>query len=222
MVLTGPKDIAVVIFTGQFKSLKHKLIMKNKPKISKIKNSDSLIGKQLPSHLDGGASGRAVEEILENEFGFQINTGAGADIPDWNLEVKTRCTSATSPQTVATMSADDIVCTPYEDSIVAEKLQQQLRIKHNEYNIITSADVYDFSKPFIQEELKKAYEHGRNQIRNNESVGCTSCKGGYLGYFEQCHSPRSSAYSFRLSLGQMRKLESMAKSTFTSLFREEV
>lgn len=195
--------------------------MKNKPKVARLKNSESLIGRQLPSHLDGGASGWAVEEILEREFGLQINPGAGADIPDWNLEIKTRCTSATSPQTVATMSPEDIIKTPYEDSIVAQKLQQQLRIKHNEYNIITSAEVYDFDKPFIQQELKKAYEHGRNQIYANTSIGCTSCRGGYLGYFEQCHLPRSNDYSFRLSSGQMKKLESMARSTFTSLFTEE-
>ena len=65
----------------------------------------------------------------------------------------------------------------------------------------------------------KRNEHGRKQIINNPDIGYTEYSG-YWGYFEQCHLPNSTAYSFRISGADMNKLEDMAQSTYNDLFEE--
>jgi hypothetical protein len=150
-------------------------------------------------------------------LGVTINKGAGADILAYGLEVKTRKETASSAQTVATMSIKDIINTPYKESNIYQKFQQQLRIKTNELDIIVSAEIYDFDQPQIQDLVEQGYEFARKQIITNNCIGYTSYVG-HWGYFEQCHLPNCDAYSFRFSKQDMEDLESMAHSTFSTLF----
>jgi hypothetical protein len=189
--------------------------MKNTVKVKQFKLSEQLIGLQLPTNKEGHA-GRALESVLES-LGVPINKGSGADILAYGLEVKTRKETASSAQTVATMSIEDIINTPYKNSNVYKKFQQQLRVKTNELDIIVSADIYDFDQPQIQDLIESAYEHARKQIVANNHIGYTSYVG-HWGYFEQCHLPQSDSYSFRFSAQDMKDLESMAHSTFDVLF----
>jgi hypothetical protein len=189
--------------------------MKNPAKVKQFKLAQQLIGQQLPTNKDGHA-GRALELLLET-LGVTINKGAGADILAYGLEVKTRKETASSAQTVATMSIKDIINTPYKNSNVYKKFQQQLRIKTNELDVIVSANIYDFDQPQIQDLIESAYEYARKQIVANNHIGYTSYVG-HWGYFEQCHLPQSDSYSFRFSVRDMEDLESMAHSTFGVLF----
>ena len=187
---------------------------KNIARVKEFKLSKKLIGHQLPTNIDGHA-GRALEKLLES-YGVPISQGPVADIEVYGLEVKTRKLTATSAQTVATMSIGDIIATPYKQSIIYHKLQQQLRIKTNELDIIVEAEVYDFDQPQIQDHIERGYEHGRQLIIANNNIGYTPYDG-YWGYFEQCHKG-STSYSFRFSGPDMDALEDMTKSTFGSIF----
>jgi len=192
--------------------------MKNQAKVKVFKLAGQLIGQQLPTN-QGGHAGRAAEDLVEQLLGITLNRGKGTDVKIWGWEIKTRKRTATSAQTVCTMSSNDIVILPYKSSPVYEKLQQQLRIYTNELDIIDEAVVVDFDQPHIQELIESAYEHGRKQIVNNPDIGYTEYSG-YWGYFEQCHLPNSTAYSFRISGADMDRLEDMAQSTFSVLFEE--
>jgi hypothetical protein len=192
--------------------------MRNTARVKQFKLAQQLIGKQLPTNKDGHA-GRALESLIES-FGITVNHGAGADILAYGLELKTRKESATSAQTVATMSIDDIISTPYKQSNIYKKFQQQLRIKTNDLDIIVSAEIYNFDQPQIQDLVESGYEFARKQIIANNCIGYTSYVG-HWGYFEQCHLPQSDAYSFRFSKQDMDDLESMAHSTFGVLFTYE-
>jgi hypothetical protein len=178
-----------------------------KPKLKKIKFSNQLIGEKLPTNHNGLA-GLAAENLLESK-GLKINHGPGPDLLEFGAEIKTRKKSATSAQTVCTMSAVDIINTPYKLSPVYNKIKQQFKI--------ISALVYDFDKPFIQEFLERAYEHSRAQIKNNLNIKCCGSAGEWA-YFEQCHLPKSKNYSFRIRPSIMKKLESMAVSTYDKIF----
>ena len=186
-----------------------------KAKIKKIKIVDHLIGIKLPTNLDGHA-GRAAEDILE-EAGIKINRGFGPDMLDWGIEVKTRKKSATSAQTITAMYVDDIINTPYKESNVYKKFQQQLRIKTNDDDIIVEADLYDFDQPQIQELIESAYENGRQILSKNKNLGYTPYSG-FWGYFEQTKKDRDGLYDFRISDPDMLSLEMMAKSTFKNHF----
>jgi homoserine dehydrogenase len=185
-----------------------------KSKVIKMKLINQLIGVKLPTNIDGHA-GRALEKILESA-GIKINRGAGPDILIWGIEVKTRKKSATSPQTIASMSPDDIISTSYYRSNVYKKFQQQLRIKTDDNDVIIEADLYDFDQPQIQQLIAEAYEHGRKLISQNKNIKYTPYEG-YWGYFEQT-KPGSDCYDFRVSDSAMESLERMAKSTFTKHF----
>lgn len=187
--------------------------MKN-ARVKVFKLADDLIGKQLPTNL-GGHAGRALEDLLES-MGIEINRGQGCDWKVHNLEVKSRDLDATSPQTVATMSPEDIKTVAYKDSVVCEKFQQQLRVYTRDC-VIVDARVHDFSDAHIQKLIELAYNNAQAQFilgTNGDYV-----YGSEYGYFERTN-PKSKSYSFRINTGAFEKLEAMAASTYSDLFEE--
>jgi len=186
-------------------------------KIKSIKILPELIGVELPPTF-GGASGRAAEDLLE-ELGFPINRGSGCDLGD--VEIKTRDTDAISAQTVATSTIQSIIEKEYKDSAIYKKFQKQLRIKTEE-NIIKSAEIYDFSPPFIQDLIEEAYNEGRKRIIQyyKDSNGCVDkipnwVTGTKWGNFEH---KNSNSWDFRIPNDRMEELEKMATSNFSSIF----
>jgi hypothetical protein len=97
-------------------------------KIKEVKFLPDLIGRALPSKAFGRA-GRAFEDMLEEDYGITVNRGKGPDNPMFGIDYKTRDLDSVSPQTIASMSVSDIIKTPYRESNVFEKFQQQIRIK---------------------------------------------------------------------------------------------
>ena len=182
--------------------------------IKSFKLANQLIGIKLPTNLDGHA-GREVERILE-DMGVPINRGAGPDILQFGLEIKTRKLSATSAQTVTAMHPEDIISTAYFDSPVYKKIQQQLRIYTNDDNVIVRAEVFNFDQPQIQELLESAYEHGRKIIAANPNIGYTPYSKQW-GFFEQTKKDRPE-YDFRVTNTMMEGLEGMARSNFKNIF----
>ena len=188
--------------------------MKTPLKVKALKISQKLIGLKLPTNLHGHA-GRALEQILEDN-NIKINRGYGVDIEILGVEVKTRELGATSSQTIADMSLDDIINNDYHKSHVYEKCQRQFRV-HTNNNVIVSAEIYDFSTKPIQTLLETAYNHARQQLIKNKGLTYTNYNGFY-GYFEKCAGHTS--YSFRLSNTDMKTIEKMAKCTYTTMFSE--
>jgi hypothetical protein len=184
-----------------------------KAKIKSLKFIDSLIGQYVPP-TENGHAGRAVEVLLER-MGVPINRGHGPDVLVFGLEIKTRDVDAVSPQTIADMSLDSIIGTPYSASHVCEKFQQQLRVYVKNQRII-SAKIYDFSLPHIQHKIELAYEHARTQLTNHPYLESTSCKGKYFGYFEKCVGKNT--YSFRLTPQHFIDIENMSTSNFKQLY----
>jgi hypothetical protein len=183
----------------------------NMVKVTKIKKN--FVGRKVPpKHC--GAAGRAIENMFDDQV-HAISRSQGADVPKLGLEIKTRDKDSTSPQTVAKMSAEDIVNTPYDLSIVCEKMQQQFRVKTQDQTIVDNT-VYDFSKPEIQDLLRAAYENGRQAIAASKGVE-KYVYGSKYGYFEKTSA--SNSYAFRLSDNAMRTLEKMALSNYHNLFR---
>jgi len=186
-------------------------------KIKKLKLTKQILGKDLGTNQSGHA-GRQMENILE-DMGVDINRGHGPDIQKFGLEVKTRDRDAISAQTIADMHLDDIISTDYARSHVREKFQQQLRV-YTEEGTVTDADVYDFSAPWIQHSIEKAYEHARQQLAQTKAAGyhvsCTRVDG-HFGYFES-RTASPNTYSFRVSNANMNRLERMTQSTFGRFF----
>lgn len=188
-------------------------------KFKEIKILKDLIGRKLPPYQFGQA-GRAFEDIMEEDYGVQVNRSTGVDDPRFKIEYKTRDLDAVSPQTVATMSVEEIIATPYYQSAIFKKFQQQIRIKTRNMTIV-EAELYDFSPKQIQEVIGRAYEHARAQLTANPSLIRTASGNegtGYWGYFEATNKSSPNSRSFRINPNAMDDYEDMATSTFNNIF----
>lgn len=178
------------------------------------------VGTDIPFRQRSGNVGRWAEEQLADN-GYTMSNGKGVDIPGLGVECKTRKVESNSPHTVATMTAEDIVNTKYEDSVIFEKFQQQYRVHYsNEGQVVLSSEIYDFSDPYIQERIREAYEAGRKVIAEELSDGGWSkyIRGGDFGQFEITDS--GNGYRFRVPHSGMKKIENMSKGApmFNTLF----
>ena len=162
-----------------------------------------------------GNVGKWYEDQLASK-GFRMNSGQGIDIPDLNVENKTRKRSSKAPHTTGTMTYDNIINTPYERSSISQKLQQQNRMEYdNTFNVVTDESVYDFRDPEIQQKLKESYENARSILRQQGGPAPGTIVGGAFGSFEW---KSGNTYAHRISDSGMRQMKSMAKSTFNDLF----
>lgn len=176
-------------------------------KVKKIKKdfTGTLLSK------DHSRRGREFEQVLA-QSGFRINTGCGVDLPDLDVEVKTKDVNSTSANTVGTMTYEDICNKSYEESGIFEKIQRQFRVETNNGTIVNQA-IFDFSKPFIQDVIKDAYESAREKMIAGDKSSYIS--GSAYGYFEQ---KTENSWAFRISVPAMKKLEKMSTSTFERFF----
>lgn len=174
-----------------------------------------IVGETVPPKTHG-AAGRDIENKLCAQ-GFPMSNQPGPDIPAVGLEVKSRDIDSTSAQSVGSMLPEDIISTPYPKSVICKKLQQQYRVKHKD-QVIVSAEVYDFSPSYIQDRIERSYEAARQKIIAGD---CSDyVYGGPYGYFERTVKG-SRSYQFRVADGAVKKLESMASSTFNKFFTFE-
>ena len=103
-----------------------KMTQSPKPRVKKIKSR--LVGKKVS--LKPVQRARELEEAIA-DIGFTLNLGRGVDLPEVGIDIKTRDVDAVSPHTVASMTADSIVATPYRYSNVFDKIQKQHRNCNN-------------------------------------------------------------------------------------------
>jgi hypothetical protein len=185
-------------------------------KIKKLNTgSDTLV---LPKQSKGneGNVGKFYEKHLA-DMGFSMNAGQGVDIPGLNIENKTRNRDSRAFHTVGTMTYDNIINTPYEQSTICQKLQQQNRVEYdNTFNVVTNESVYDFRDPDIQKRLKDSYENARSILRQQGGPGPGTIVGGQYGVFEW---KSGNTYAHRIPDSGMKKMKVMAKSTFNDLFQ---
>jgi hypothetical protein len=182
--------------------------------MAKIKQVKHLVGQSVPPKTHG-AAGREVEEIMAAHGWPMDRHGQGIDVPEYGFEVKSRDLDSTSAQSIGKMLPEDIKVTPYSNSPIHDKVQQQLRVKTQD-QVIVRADMYDFSNPHIQQKIEESYEAARARIIAGDDSNYVS--GGPFGYFERTNPKTSRSYDFRLTNGAMQKLENMATSTFKDLF----
>lgn len=166
---------------------------------------EKLIGMKIPK-LQSGNIGRLVEQVLE-EVGYKINKGAGVDIPELGVEIKTTVFPTHSARSIGSMTFTDIIETSYEDSLICKKLQQQFVVRHSPtLMMITEAKMYDFRDPEIQTKFKDAYESTRKVLATYTEANYpreVKVKGkcGYLEYVD------SNNFKFRIPQAEIKKIE---------------
>ena len=192
-------------------------------KIKSLKVNLSNIDFVDPDQVNDGTNGKILEQEMMRQ-GFPINQNGTVDLP--GIEVKSRKASTDAMHTVGTMTYDDIVATPWNQTPFKKKLQTQYRVTINkdEFGGDVSAigKVVDFSNPEIQKELEDAYEKCRAELiaQGQIYVGQTITAGGQYGKLEHKPGPNGTgkSYALRIPNSGMKKMLTMANSTFNQLF----
>jgi hypothetical protein len=183
--------------------------------MAKIKQVKHLVGQPVPPKTHG-AAGREVEEIMAAHGWPMDRHGQGIDVPEYGFEVKSRDLDSTSAQSIGKMLPEDIKVTPYSNSPIHDKVQQQLRVKTKDQTVVESR-IWDFSDTYIQQLIETSWETARQKI----IAGCQDkyIPGGDYGYFEKCTNSNAS-YAWRMSQTMMDKLETMSGNspTFNKIF----
>lgn len=164
------------------------------------------------SVIDGktetGEIGRMIEDKLD-EANYVIDRDGTVDLPGLGLEVKSRKKGSICAHSIGSMTVENILKTPYEQSTICCKLQRQYRVKHNEI-IITEAEVFDFTDPYIQTKIKLAYEHGRTLMAAGKFDQLCRGHATWWGYWEK---KNNNSYAFRIRDKAMRGMENEKYST---------
>jgi hypothetical protein len=171
-------------------------------------------GTAVPEKQHAGNIGHWTESKLKAD-GFKINTGKGVDLPEENLEVKSRKDESNSAHTIGKMTKKDIKSNTWHQSTLKSKCQRQYRVTYSDVDsVVTSSGIYDFTDPYIQEKFEEAYEQGRQLIQagNEEPY----LRNSQWGYFEK----KKNSYEFRIPHAAMKKIitASSNSKTFNDLF----
>lgn len=185
-----------------------------KAKVTKIKKGIEP-GTIVPMKQRGGNVGQWVERELKSK-GYKISNSKGVDLPEENVEVKTRKNGSNSAHTIGNVTVDGIKTQSWDDSHLREKCQSQYRVDYdNRDSVITGSKIYDFTDTYIQEKFKEAYDAGRKLIISGD-------KGAYIrgskwGYFER---KTDNSYEFRIPHAAMKKFKTASSNSksFGKLF----
>jgi len=184
----------------------------SKVKITKIKKKIAP-GTPVPTtdNKIGNEVGLWAEDMFR-ELGYPINDGPGPDLP--GLEIKTRREGTTSPMSIGSMTANDIINTPWDLTDLKEKMQQIDITKWDEdIGITVGTDVIDLRSKDSQDRLRDAYEHARTIIKNlqnltdGEEVTCTDVYNDV--YFEK---RSKNSWQMRISAAGLKRIKSRTGS----------
>ena len=197
--------------------------MKAKIKSLKVNLSDA--GFVDPTNLNDGTNGKILEQVMIKQ-GFPINQTGTVDLP--GIEVKSRKATTKSMHTVGTMTYDDIIKTPWDQTPFKEKLQKQYRVTIGKDvttdTINATGKISDLTNSDIQNRFKEAYEKNRAVLIAQGQIykGQTITAGGQYGVLE--HKPGDSgngkSYAMRIPDSGMKKVLNIANSTYSTLFEE--
>lgn len=196
-----------------------------KAKIKSLKVNLSNIDFADPDKVNDGRNGKILEQEMMRQ-GYPIDRSGTVDMPDIGIEVKSRKSSTDAMHTIGTMTYDEILVTPWDKTPFKQKLQKQYRVTINkdefEGEINATGKVVDLSNPEIQAKLEEAYEKNRMYLMIQQRIikGQTVTAGGQFGKLEHKPGPSGTgrSYALRIPNSGMKKLLSIATSTFDTLF----
>lgn len=196
-----------------------------KAKIKSLKVNLSNIDFADPDKVNDGRNGKILEQEMIRQ-GYPIDQNGTVDMPGIGIEVKSRKFSTGAMHTIGTMTYDDILVTPWDKTPFKQKLQKQYRVTINkdefEGDINATGKVVDLTNPEIQKELEDAYEKCRAELiaQGDIYIGQTITAGGQYGKLEHKPGPNGTgkSYALRIPDSGMKKMLTMANSTFNQLF----
>ena len=173
------------------------------------KNIKSGIDVSIPvdNKRDSGKMGRHYHEEMSKHLPMQ--KGRGPDVKRAGVEIKTKQQHSTAPNTQCSMKRQRITDTPYDRSLMHDKMQKQLRaIIDSNNGEIAKETLLDMSDPDIQDVLRDEYEACRAKIAAGATGTVKALSGGWV-IME--HLPKKDQFKIRISNKGMKTIENIAQ-----------
>jgi len=137
--------------------------------------------------------------------GHTIDPKGRVDLPEYNIDNKTRKKGSKADHTVGSMTIPDIIDTPnFEDSGFYPKVQNQNQITWDPiFKEVVDVKIVDMAIPDIQNRLKAAYENLRAQVieGNRAKTITSSCGWARLDGYNHNNS-----YRYRITDTAMKQI----------------
>jgi hypothetical protein len=177
------------------------------PRVSVIKDN---IEKQtpLPSYKNDCDIGQWVDKTMM-EKGHTIDSKGRVDMPEYNIDNKTRKKGSKANHTVGSMTISDIInTTNWEDTGYFPKVQNQNQVLWDPvFKEVVDVKIVDMAIPDIQDQLKAAYEDLRAQVvAGNRSKTITSSNGWAVLDGSGHHN----SYRYRITNTAMKKIHTIS------------
>jgi hypothetical protein len=183
------------------------------------KAEDVLVGMSVPKQKNGNV-GILVEDTME-DLNYGLSRSNGVDIPGLKTEIKTKGSESKSAYAMGSLHIDTIKSYDYDNSPIKEKCQTIFKVTHSQtFRKITDARVLDFSKEFIQDKFRDAFNTARDKMLTGDESNYIKGHDDAWGYFERKKKNGKSTnnWAFRIPVDKMNNIEGMAKSNIDSLF----
>lgn len=190
-----------------------------KLKIKSLKVDLTKVPFKNPLKVNDGTNGKILEQAMKKQ-GFPIDSNGTVDLPTIDIEIKTRSAHTNCHHTMGTMTYDDILITPWNQTPLKQKLQKQYRVTIWDENT-AAGKVVDLSHPEIQKHIEEAYEICRAELKSQGKIyrGQT-ISGGQYGVLEHKPGKNGTGKSFALRIPNsgMKKILGTANMLGTGLF----
>lgn len=191
-----------------------------KIKITKLNKAEEiLVGMPVPEQKNGNI-GVLVEDVME-DGGYKMSRGTGVDIPGLGAEVKSKNSESKSAYSMGSLHIDTIKHYDYDKSPIKEKCQTIFKVTHSQtFMEVTGARVLDFSKEFIQDKFRDAFNTARDKMLAGDSANYIKGHDDAWGYLERKkkNGKPTNNWAFRIPVDKMTNIEGMAKSNIDNLF----
>jgi hypothetical protein len=172
-----------------------------------------------PRKVTDGSNGIAVENYMRSK-GFAVNSNSTVDLPNfgtYGVEIKSRgIYSTTAPWSIGTMTDSAIINTPWDKTSFKRKMQIQFHVLIGEdislNGIVVDSYIVDFRSSEIQETLRTAYEHARDNLKNGNTGTSAGTRYGML------EKRTGNSYAFRITALGMKNLTNAALLSKNALF----
>lgn len=190
-----------------------------KARVKTIKDNIE-IGAQIPNFSKDFEVGQWVDSQMANR-GHRVDKSGLVDLPDYEVDNKSRKKGSHANHTVGSMTIADIIATPdFNNTRYRHKVQNQNQVVYDpNFLEVTDVKLLDMDIELIQEKLAEGYNDCRQQVIDGDRSKEIKSANGWVVFDGYVHH---NSYRMRITNTAMKKIHNISGSrdTFTKLFEE--
>lgn len=190
-----------------------------KPRVKTIKDNIQP-GTPIPIAKNDCETGQYVDQLMSNK-GHVVDKNGIVDLPELDVDNKSRKWGSKANHTVGSMTIDNILNTPdFNNTSWRRKVQNQNQVVYNtDFLEVVSVELLDMDIDLIQEKLAEGYVDCRQQLLNGNRDKEIKSDNGWVVFDGYGHE---NSYRMRIPNTAMKKIKNIsgARDTYHKFFEE--